>query len=73
MKIEARELGYILVFESTEEMEGILEQLNGFLEAIKEDNLEPPHLYARAHEDTPEDDLREILDSIKSRHRDLEE
>ena len=65
MKILTTTLGFVLIFETTEDLQGRIEHLEGLLEWTKSENIPPPHLYAVSDERIPKEEVQILLDSMK--------
>lgn len=67
MNILSSPMGYVLVFESLEDLKGTIENLTGLKNYTEMQEIDPPHLYACFDERIPKEEIEEMLDEIKKR------
>ena len=65
MKVIATELGFVLSFESIENMEEVISHLQGQLEWIKQENISPPYLYMTYDENINTEKVTKLLQELK--------
>jgi hypothetical protein len=65
MRIIATAQGFILYFESIDDLKGLIQNLSGQLEWVKSKNIEPPFLYASYDERMPKQEIEKLLDELK--------
>jgi len=66
MRVISSEFGTAMLFTSQGDLNGMIEQLEGFRKHIEESGMEPPFLYAVYHNSVPSDDVLQFLSSLKA-------
>ena len=68
MYIISNELGYVMVFEKTDELKKTVDNLSGFLEKIEVSSTEkPPHLYMVYENRIPSEEITSFLNDLKNK------
>ena len=67
MRVIASTLGLVLYFETRKELKGVIQHLQGHLEWIEKENVEPPYLYSAFDDRIPRDEIDKMLDELKER------
>lgn len=67
MEVVSTPLGFVLHFNSTEDMNQHVSNLQGQLEWIKEENIKPPYLYAVFDDNVSVEEVQRMLSRLKSR------
>lgn len=65
MLVVSAPMGYVLVFESKEDLETVAGHLNKQLKHIEESKVPPPYLYATFDDRIPESELQEFMQQMK--------
>ncbi len=66
MKILSSPYGFVLIFESLNDLRGTIENLSGLEGWAKAENVLSPYLYACYDERIPQEEIQDILDEIKN-------
>ena len=66
MKILSSPYGFVLIFESLNDLQGTVENLLGLEGWVKAENVLSPYLYACYDENIPKERIDELLDEIKN-------
>ena len=69
MKILTTTLGFVLIFEATKDLEGVIKHLQGMLEWVESEDISPPHLYACRDERISKEDIEDLLNKLKISHK----
>ena len=65
MRIISSPIGFVLMFSSIKELEGVIEHLSGMLEWDKKERVDPPYLYAMFDDHIPHEEINELLEDLK--------
>ena len=65
MRVIASPLGLVLYFETRKELKGVIKHLQGHLEWIEKENVEPPYLYSTFDDRIPTEEIDKMLDELK--------
>lgn len=65
MEVISTANGFILKFESLDSLKGTVDNLKGQIEFIKENEIDPPHLYSLYAEETTAKEITNKLNEIK--------
>lgn len=66
MRVISTEFGMTLLFTSRKDLQGVVNQLEGFLEHIRTENLQPPYLYTTYCSNVPQKEVTGFLNALKA-------
>ena len=69
MKVLSDSDGFSIVFENEDEFEQHLNNLRGFLEAVKEQNMSSPHVYSVFNESMSKEEMQEKISKVRNNFR----
>lgn len=65
MNVITTGMGFVLSFPNRKDLKDVANHLQGMLEWVEKENVDPPHLYAIFDDDIPLEKIDDLLDEIK--------
>lgn len=73
MKVQCDQLGFVLIFQSLEDLESHVANLNGMIEWVKKEEVAHPYVYSVSDERTPPPEIQQRNILVKISHQAAEQ